>query len=156
MAQRFLEDFPVGSTAEFGHIQVTADEIIEFARRYDPQPFHVNEERARQWPFGGLIASGWHTAAMTMRALVEEFIDAESSLGSPGLGPIHWKVPVRPGDVLRARARVLENRLSRSKSDRGTLVFEIETLNQKGESVMLIENWIAIVRARPVTADRKA
>ena len=149
MPVRYLEDFSVGSVAEFGSIAVTADEIIAFAKQYDPQPFHIDPEAAKRWPYGGLIASGWHTAAMAMRAFVDTYIDGETSLGSPGLGPLRWKLPVRPGDVLSVRVRVVENRLSQSKPDRGTVVFEVDVLNQNGDVVMTIENWIALVRARP-------
>jgi acyl dehydratase len=146
---RYLEDYPVGSSAEFGSAHVTEAEIREFAARYDPQPFHTDPEAAKQWPYGGLIASGWHTAAMMMRILLDSFIDGESSLGSPGLGPIRWKLPVRPGDVLRVRARVLDNRVSQSKPDRGILTFEVEVINQRDEVVMVVENWLAILRTRP-------
>jgi acyl dehydratase len=149
MPQRYLEDFPEGAVAEFGGVHVTAEEIAAFAKQYDPQPFHVDPEAAKRWPYGGLIASGWHTCAMMMRVLVEEFIDGDTSLGSPGLGPIRWRLPVRPGDDLRVRVRVTENRRSQSKPDRGTLVFEVEVLNQNDEIVMTIENWIAMIRARP-------
>jgi acyl dehydratase len=148
MASRYFEDYPLGAEAEFGSVHVTADEIIAFATRYDPQPFHVDAEAATRWPYGGLIASGWHTAAMAMRVIVDNFIDGETSLGSPGLGPIRWKLPVRPGDVLRVAARVTESRRSISKPDRGTIVFEIDVRNQRDESVMTIENWIGIIRAR--------
>ena len=149
MAMRYLEDYPVGSSAEFGSAHVSEAAIREFAARYDPQPFHTDPEAAKQWPYGGLIASGWHTAAMMMRILLDSFIDGESSLGSPGLGPIRWKLPVRPGDVLRVRARVLDNRVSQSKPDRGILTFEVEVINQRDEVVMVVENWLAILRARP-------
>ena len=149
MARRYLEDYTVGASAEIGGVRVDENEIRAFAERYDPQPFHTDPERAKAWPYGGLIASGWHTCAMMMRVLVDEFIDGESSLGSPGLGPIRWKLPVRPGDVLRVRARVVDNRRSASKPDRGTLTFEVDVRNQNDETVMTIENWLAIVRARP-------
>jgi acyl dehydratase len=149
MATRYLEDYPVGSSAEIGSVRVTEDEIRSFATRYDPQPFHTDPEQAKRWPYGGLIASGWHTASMMMRVVVDEFIDPETSLGSPGLGPIRWKLPVRPGDTLRVRARVVDSRVSRSKPDRGTLTFEIDVLNQHGETVMTVEDWLAIVRTRP-------
>ncbi|HTD33870.1 MAG TPA: MaoC family dehydratase [Candidatus Elarobacter sp.] len=152
MATRYLEDYPVGSSAEIGSVQVTEDEIRSFATRYDPQPFHTDPEQAKRWPYGGLIASGWHTASMMMRVVVDEFIDPETSLGSPGLGPIRWKLPVRPGDTLRVRARVVGSRVSQSKPDRGTLTFEIDVLNQNGETVMTVEDWLAIVRTRPAAA----
>ena len=148
MVPKYFEDFTVGASAEFGSVQVTADEIIAFAKQFDPQPFHVNPAAAEASVYGGLIASGWHTSAMTMRLLVDNFIDGEASLGSPGLGPIRWKLPVRPGDVLRVRARITEVRRSTSKPDRGTVVFEVEVLNQRDETVMTIENWIGIMRAR--------
>jgi acyl dehydratase len=149
MAIRYLEDYPVGAEAEFGSVVVDEAEIRAFAERYDPQPFHTDPEAAKRWPYGGLIASGWHTAGMAMRLMVDNFIDGEASLGSPGLGPLHWKLPVRPGDTLRVRARVLSNRKSASKPDRGTLVFACEVLNQNGDVVMAIDDWIAIMRARP-------
>jgi len=147
-----LEDYAVGSAAEIGAVRVTEDEIRSFAKRYDPQPFHTDPEAAKRWPYGGLIASGWHTAAMMMRVIVDEFIDPETSLGSPGLGPIRWKLPVRPDDVLRVRARIVDSRVSQSKPDRGTLTFEVEVLDQNGETVMTVENWLAIVRTRPQTS----
>ena len=150
MATRYLEDFPAGSSAELGSVHVTEDEILTFATRYDPQPFHTDPEAAKRWPYGGLIASGWHTAAMMMRVIVDEFIDPETSLGSPGLGPIHWTRPVRPGDVLRVRARITANRRSQSKPDRGTVTLEVDVLNQNGEVVMKVENWLAIIKARPL------
>ena len=149
MARRYLEDYTVGSAAEIGAVRVTEDEILTFAKRYDPQPFHTDPEQAKRWPYGGLIASGWHTASMMMRVIVDEFIDPETSLGSPGLGPIRWKLPVRPGDTLRVRARIVDSRVSRSKPDRGTLTFEVDVLNQNGDVVMTVEDWLAIVRTRP-------
>ena len=152
MAIRYLEEYPVGSTAELGSVLVTEEEIRAFAERYDPQPFHTDPEKAKLWPYGGLIASGWHTCAMMMRVMVDSFIDGEASLGSPGLGPIRWKLPVRPGDVLRVRARVTDSKPSQSKPDRGTITFEVDVLNQNGEIVMTVENWLAIMRTRPATA----
>jgi acyl dehydratase len=152
MASKYFEDYTVGATAECGSVQVTQDEIIAFAQRYDPQPFHIDPAAAARSAYGGLIASGWHTSAMAMRVVVDHFIDGETSMGSPGLGPIHWKWPVRPGDVLRVRARVTEARRSRSKPDRGTIVFELEVVNQDGTVVMTIENWIGIIRARTTGA----
>jgi len=148
MPVRFLEDFVVGSVAEIGNVHVTAEEIIAFAERYDPQPFHIDPAAAARSPYGGLIASGWHTCAMAMRVVVDNFIDGEASLGSPGLGPIRWKLPVRPGDTLRLHARVTGNQRSKSKPDRGTVTFAIDVLNQHDEIVMTIEDWIGIMRAR--------
>jgi acyl dehydratase len=152
MPNRYLEDYAVGATAELGSIPVTAEEIVAFAQRYDPQPFHIDPERAAAWPYGGLIASGWHTASMMMRVVVDHFIDGETSLGSPGLGPIRWKLPVRPGDVLRVRARVVESRVSQSKPDRGTLTFDVDVLNQSDDVVMTVEGWMGIIKTRPAAA----
>jgi acyl dehydratase len=149
MAARYLEDYVPGSSAEFGAARVSEDEILTFAERYDPQPFHTDPQAAAATPYGGLIASGWQTAAIAMRMLVDEYIDGTTSLGSPGLGPLRWMQPVRPGDVLRVRARVLENRPSQSKPDRGTVILEVDVVNQRDEVVLAIENWIAIVRRRP-------
>src|SRR6202011_4901276 len=136
MAIRYLEDYPVGAEAEFGSVVVDEAEIRAFAQRYDPQPFHTDPEMAKRWPYGGLIASGWHTSSMMMRVIVDHFIDGETSLGSPGLGPIRWKLPVRPGDVLRVRARITGAQRSRSKADRGTVVIEVDVVNQADETVM--------------------
>ncbi|HYZ15575.1 MAG TPA: MaoC family dehydratase, partial [Candidatus Acidoferrum sp.] len=146
---RYLEDFVPGSSAEFGSALVTEDEIRSFAERYDPQPFHVDPQAAAASPYGGLIASGWQTAAIAMRMVVDHFIDGETSLGSPGIGALRWRLPVRPGDELRVRARVIESRPSESKPDRGITTLEVEVVNQNGEIVMSMENWIAIVRRRP-------
>jgi len=149
MTVRYLEDYPVGAEAEFGSVAVDEGEVRAFAERYDPQPFHIDPEAAKRSPYGGLIASGWHTGAMMMRLVVDHFIDGEASLGSPGLGPIHWKRPVRPGDTLRVRARITGNRRSTSKPDRGTVTFTCDVLNQSDEIVMTIDQWVGIIRARP-------
>jgi acyl dehydratase len=148
MAARYFEDYVPGTSAECGSAVVTEDEIRAFAERYDPQPFHTDSQAAAATPYGGLIASGWHTASIAMRILVDEYIDGTTSLGSPGLGPLRWIVPVRPGDVLRVRARVLETRPSQSKPDRGTVILEVDVVNQRDDIVLAIENWIAIIRRR--------
>jgi acyl dehydratase len=132
---RYLEDFEVGETLELGSCRVTREEILEFARRYDPQPFHVDEAAARQSIYGGLIASGWHTTAMLMRLLVDGMAGV-NSMGSPGTDEIRWLKPVRPGDTLTARAVVLDVVPSRSKPDRGHMRAAYEVFNQKGEKVM--------------------
>src|SRR5437867_2941032 len=116
--KKYLEDFEVGETLELGSCRVTREEILEFARRYDPQPFHVDEAAARQSIYGGLIASGWHTTAMLMRLLVDRMAGVKT-MGSPGTDEIRWLKPVRPGDTLTARAVVLDVVPSRSKPDRG-------------------------------------
>jgi acyl dehydratase len=121
---------------EFGDIAVTAEEIVEFARRYDPQSMHVDPLAAAQGPFGGLIASGWHTASMVMRLFVEHYLSKVATLPSPGVDELRWVRPVRPGDTLRVRVTVLETKRSRSKPDRGLVRGLVEVLNQNDELVM--------------------
>jgi acyl dehydratase len=134
--QRHFEDFAPGVVAEFGPIIVDEAEVIAFARRYDPQPIHIDPAAAANGPFGGLIASGWHTASLVMRVLVENYIARVASLASPGVDELRWLWPVRPGDRLRVRATVVEARRSQSKPDRGLVRTKIEALNQEGRVVM--------------------
>ena len=133
---RYLDDYLPGASYDCGSVSVSEDEIVSFARQFDPQPFHVDPEAAARGPFGGLIASGWHTAALVMRQIVDHYLSAEASLGSPGLDEIRWPDPVRPGDTLRVRATVLEARRSQSKPDRGIIRTVIEAVNQDGRTVM--------------------
>ena len=147
--KRYLEDFKVGETLELGSCHVSREEILEFARRYDPQPFHVDEAAARQSIYGGLIASGWHTTAMLMRLLVDSMVGA-ISMGSPGADEIRWLKPVRPGDTLTARAVILDVVPSRSKPDRGHMRAASEVFNQKGEKVMTMISR-GIYARRPAT-----
>lgn len=146
--QRWFEDFTVGEQFEFGSHAVTEEEIVDYARRYDPQPFHLDAAAGAQTHFGGLVASGWMTAAVLMRLLCDHFIAPESSMGSPGLDLLRWRIPVRPGDRLSARVSVLEVRPSRSKPGRGSVRFRQEAVNQAGEVVMTIESW-GMLRCRP-------
>jgi acyl dehydratase len=122
--------------AEFGPIEIDEPEVIEFARQFDPQPIHTDPEAARAGPFGGLIASGWHTVSLTMRVLVDNYLARGASLASPGVDELRWLQPVRPGDVLRVRATVVEARRSQSKPDRGLVRTKIEVLNQDERVVM--------------------
>ena len=138
-ASRYFEDYAPGDVFEYGEIPVTEAEILEFARRFDPQYIHVDRERAVQGPFGGLIASGWHTAAMMMRLIVDNFLPKNASLGSPGIDELRWLRPVRPGDVLSVRLSVLEATRSRSKPDRGVVRSLCEVLNQNREVVMSLK-----------------
>jgi acyl dehydratase len=144
----FLEDFTVGEAIELGSRPVTQEEIVEFARRYDPQPFHVDEKAAKASNFGGLIASGWHTASMFMRLFVDRVLAGGATLGSPGIDEIRWPKPVRPGDVLTARVTVLDVVPSRSKVDRGHVRIRYEVRNQAGETVMTMVG-VSIYRRRP-------
>ena len=144
----YLDDFVPGAVREFGRAAVTVAEIIEFARRFDPQPMHVDPETAAGGPFGGLIASGWHTAGLMMRLFVEHFLPPESSLASPGIDELRWTRPVRPGDELRLRVTVIEVTRSRSKPDRGMLRTLIEVLNQNDDLVMTLKP-MNLLRCRP-------
>lgn len=136
---RAFEDYPEGAVYEFGSVAVTAAEIVAFARRFDPQPMHLDPAAATEGPFGGLIASGWHTAGLMMRLLVEHFLPRAASLGSPGIDELRWRKPVRPGDVLRLRVRIVEARPSRREPDRGVLHTDIAVLNQHDETVMTLK-----------------
>ncbi|MGY1814105.1 MaoC family dehydratase [Blastococcus sp. SYSU D00820] len=136
MTDRWFEDYPVGAVAEYGPLTVDEAEVVDFGRRYDPQPFHVDAEAAAAGPFGGLIASGWQTCALMMRLFATEYLSPVSSLGSPGVDELRWLAPVRPGDRLTLRTTVEEARLSRSKPDRGLLRTRIELLDQRGQSVL--------------------
>ncbi len=146
--QRWFEDYEAGEVIEFGEYRVSEEEIIDFAKRYDPQSFHIDPEAAKESAYGGLIASGWHTGSIMMRMLVDGFISEVASMGSPGLDELRWLAPVRPGDTLRSRIRIIETRRSASKPDRGLVRLEQETLNQRDEVVARWVGW-NIYRARP-------
>ena len=146
---RHFEDYVPGAVYEYGHIPVTEAEIVDFARRFDPQYIHVDPERAVQGPFAGLIASGWHTAAMMMRLIVDNFLPKSASLGSPGIDELRWLRPVRPGDVLSVRLSVLEATRSRSKPDRGIVRTLCEVLNEDREVVMSLKAMNIIACRRP-------
>ena len=132
----YFEDLTPGRTFELGTVEVTEDEIVEFATRFDPQPSHIDPAAAAETMYGGLIASGWHTCAMCMRLLVDGLVEGAASLGSPGMEQIRWLAPVRPGDRLTARTTVEEARPSRSKPDRGTITLVTELENQDGVVAM--------------------
>ena len=134
--RRFFEDYHDGNVNEFGTITISEPEIIEFARRYDPQSFHLDREKATASQFGGIIASGWHTISLAMRLYVDHYLSHKASLASPGVDEIRWPKPVRPGDTLRIRITVLEARPSRSKPDRGIVRARVEAMNQKDELVL--------------------
>jgi len=136
---RYFEDFPQGYTVDLGTFTLTAEEIIDFAQRYDPQPMHVDPEAARASIYGGLIASGWHTVASYMRRLVDGVIGASASLGSPGIDNIRWPKPVRPGEQLHCRFTVLDSRLSNSRPDRGIVRSRGEVLDEADEVLMSLE-----------------
>jgi acyl dehydratase len=135
------EDFKVGEQAELGRHTFTEAEIVDFARQFDPQPFHVDPEKARQGVFGGLIASGWHTCAVGMRLMCESSINQAVSLGSPGIDGIRWLKPVRAGDTLAYRRIVMETRASATRKGVGLVKNRWEARNQHGELVLTMEGW---------------
>lgn len=137
----YWEDFKVGDTASIGERVVDRDEVIAFATAYDPQPFHIDEAAAKQSMFEGLIASGWHTVAMTMRMMCDAYLNRSASLGSPGVDNVRWLKPVRPGDTISGRRVVLETRASQSRPDMGVVKMRWEVSNQKGELVMTMEGY---------------
>ena len=141
MALRYFEDFRVGEVLPLGSRTVSEAEIIAFARDFDPQPFHTDPVRARDSVFGGLVASGWHTASLFMRLLVDGFVSiVANSMGSPGVDKIEWLKPVRPGDTLTGRVTIAEMAASKTRADRGTIKILGELENQQGEVVMTIRS----------------
>ncbi|HUJ25256.1 MAG TPA: MaoC family dehydratase [Myxococcales bacterium] len=145
---RYLEDLREGQIIELGEETISEREIVEFARRFDAQPFHVDREAAQRSMYGGIIASGWHTGSLFMGLLVRGLLHDVASLGAPGLDELKWLKPVRPGDTLRARLTILGVRTSASKPDRGWITGLGELFNQEGELVMTIR-WPAMIGRRP-------
>jgi len=133
---RYFEDYHPGAVHEFGSIKVDEQEVLDFGRRYVPLAYHVDPEAAKQSIYGGVIASGWHTAALMMRLYVENYLSQVANLGSPGGDELRWDKPVFPGDELSVRATVLEARRSETRPDRGIVRTFIEVLNQKQQVVM--------------------
>jgi acyl dehydratase len=133
---RWFEDYEPGSVHEFGSIRVEEEEVLAFGRRFDPQLFHTDVEAAKGTEYGGLIASGWHTAGLMMRLYSDHYLSRVATLVSPGVDELRWHLPVRPGDELSLRVTVAEARRSRSKPDRGIVRSAVEVLNQRGEVVM--------------------
>jgi acyl dehydratase len=151
MTKQYLEDYAVGQTYSSGKVRVEKDQIVAFAKQFDPQPYHLDEDAALKSPFKGLAASGWHTAAMTMRLMVDgEFQPAGGILGV-GFDQLSWLKPVRPGDELRVTSEVLEVRPSKSRSDRGTIRVRNTTLNQNDEAVQTFTANLLVPRRSPAT-----
>jgi acyl dehydratase len=136
IANRHFEDYVPGATAVFGPVSMTEADIVDYALRYDPQPIHVDAAAAAAGPFGGLIASGWHTVGVVMRLLVDNYLARGAALASPGVDELRWLKPVRPGDVLRVRVTVVAANRSKTRPDRGMVRTSIETTNQCDEVVM--------------------
>jgi len=148
----YWEDFPVGHRSEFGAMTVSREAVIAFASDFDPQPFHIDEDAARQSLFGGLCASGWHTCAMAMRMMCDEYLLEAASLGSPGLDNLRWLKPVFPGDVLSMRHEVTEARGMATRAGVGLVRSRWEVLNQHGQTVMTMEGWGMYRRRHPSPA----
>lgn len=148
MPRLFFEDFAVGQILPLGQVTLDSDAIIEFATRYDPQPFHIDAVAAKDSPFGGLIASGWHTCSAIMRLMCDAYLLESASIGSPGVENIRWKKPVRAGDTLTVSVEILESRPSRSKPGQGSILTEVIALNQHGETAMTMQSW-CMLAARP-------
>jgi acyl dehydratase len=148
-SERWFEDYVPGTTAEHGPLRVEEDDVVDFGRRFDPQPFHVDPEAAAAGPFGGLIASGWHTCAMVMRMMCDSYLNDSASLGSPGVDNVRWLKPVRPGDTIRAQRFVVETRASQSRPDIGIVKSRWEVHNQRGELVMTMEGVGLFQRRNP-------
>ncbi len=148
----FFEDIVVGSSQTFGRYEVTRDEVMDFARKYDPQPFHLDDDAAAQTHFGRLSASGWHTCSMTMAILVENLTATrQAGLGSPGVDQLRWVKPVYPGDTLRCESTVIEKRRSRSRREMGIFKSRITTFNQHDEPVLdMVSN--GLIRVRDIDA----
>lgn len=146
---KYLEDMVVGTKAAFGRYEVTREEVVDFAAKYDPQPFHLDDEAAAKTHFGRLSASGWHTCAMTMRMLVENLKgEKHAGLGSPGLDGLRWLKPVYPGDTLRCESELKEVRPSRSRPEMGSIHSELTVFNQHDEPVLRM-NSIGLMATRP-------
>lgn len=145
----YFEDLEVGAETDFGTYEVTREEVLEFARKYDPQPFHLSDEGAARTHFGRLAASGWHTCAMTMAVIARYVVGHEQAgLGSPGIDELRWKRPVYPGDTLHVRGRILEKTPSRSRPEMGSFRTETTVTNQQDDAVMTFVS-IVLIRRRP-------
>jgi acyl dehydratase len=146
MAERYLDDFAAGQTFGSGRMRIDEDRIKTFAAEFDPQPFHLDAEAARKSLFGGLAASGWHTAALTMRLLVESEIKPVGGIVGAGFDEFRWPRPVRPGDELRVESEVLEVRPSKSRPEQGIIKLRTTTLNQNGEAVQIFVGNLVVPR----------
>ncbi len=149
MIERFLEDFAIGQIFRSGRLRIDKERIKTFGAEFDPQPFHLDENAARDTIFGGLTASGWHTAAVTMRLLVESGLKPAGGIVGAGADEFRWPRPVRPGDELRTESEVLEVRPSRSRPDQGLIKVRTTTLNQDDEAVQVIIANLVVPRRPP-------
>jgi acyl dehydratase len=145
----YFEDLEIGAESYFGSYEVTREEVLEFARKYDPQPFHLSDEEAAKTHFGRIAASGWHTCAMTMGVIARSVVDDEQAgLGSPGIDELRWRKPVYPGDTLHVRGKIVDKTPSRSKPGIGSFRSEMTVTNQDEIPVMTFTS-IVLIRRRP-------
>ena len=151
MADRYLEDFAAGQIFRSPSLRIDTEQIKTFAAEFDPQPFHLDEDAARDTIFGGLAASGWHTAALTMRLSVESDLKPAGGIVGAGVEELRWPQPVRPGDVLRTESEVLEVRPSRTHPHQGLIKVRVTTFNQKDEAVQIVVVNLVVPR-RPASA----
>lgn len=146
MTERYLEDFTVGQTFGSGRLRIDEKQIRRFASEFDPQPFHLDDKAARDTMFRGLAASGWHTAALTMRLLVEGELKPAGGIIGAGIDELRWPRPVRPGDELRVESEVLEVRPSKSRPEQGMIKVRSTTLNESGEAVQIFVGNLVVLR----------
>jgi acyl dehydratase len=154
MIHIYFEDFVVGEKLTLGERTISKAEVLDFARQFDPQPFHVDDQAAEKSIYGGLIASGWHTCALAMRMMCDSYLLEAASMGSPGIDELRWLKPVRPGDTIRGEREILESRPSRSKPDRGIVRFDWRIYNQHDELVMTMKGMGLFLR-RPTSTTQK-
>ncbi|MDQ1453617.1 MAG: hypothetical protein QOK38_3483 [Acidobacteriaceae bacterium] len=150
LSGRYLEDFAVGQTFGSGRLRIDKEQIFAFAAEFDPQPFHLDEASARHSIFGGLAASGWHTAAVTMRLLLDSELKPAGGIIGAGLDECRWPRPVRPGDELRIECEVIEVRPSKSRPEQGLIKLRTSTLNQDGEAVLVHVLNLVVLRRKDI------
>jgi acyl dehydratase len=148
---RYFEDYQVGAVYEYGYLAVTEEDIVGFAEQFDPQPIHVDAAFAATGPFTGLIASGWHSAALLMRLFADHYLSRVASLASPGVDELRWAAPLRPGDQVRLRTTITQTRPSQSKPDRGMVYTHAQLLNQRDECPISIQTMNILPRREPAT-----
>jgi acyl dehydratase len=147
---RYFEDLEIGAETYFGSYDVTREEVLEFARKYDPQPFHLSDEAAAKTHFGRMSASGWHTCAMTMAVIARKVVDSDQAgLGSPGIDELRWLKPVYPGDTLHVRGKIVDKTPSRSRPEMGSFRTETTVTNQDDAPVMRFTSIVLISRRPP-------
>jgi acyl dehydratase len=151
MNPRYAEDYKTGDVFDLGKYEITRKEMIEFAGKYDPFPFHIDDQAAQETIFGGLTSSGWLTALVWLRLMHKEFLDYEMTLGSPGHEEMIWPTPVRPGDILNGKVKILDSRVSKSKPDLGFVRYKATLFNQDGEPVFITTSTLIV---KPTPADK--